>query len=751
MKIRKYIAVFLTVLLSLQLCSLLVVAERIETGTGKSINTSIEVTSGTIKSREEVNLRVNISSSAGDFLIDNGNIIVTIPRDIVYNVTDFSTKLIIPEPFKLEHVEKDKINYLLTFSIDRSMIGDNDAFNGIFQIKFGAPILRVGDDHEDIQKFTVNYAKQTAYASAEVQKENTLIPPIFDKWYKGDFDENGIANLNTIAPEGNRFQLVVNYKGIQLNDVVVSDTLPKGTSLISAPVKTSMPGDPMVKDNIRVFKVTDFDEEGTAIHYRYVTAELEDKIVYDKVTNKFTVDFGDIEPNETYFVEYSVKVEDLNLGVQENIANLTASNRGDIEKSVSVQATKYHGTSYVLNKSVDKTTLNHDENELTYTLKLELLDGDAIPAGTIITDPLDPRMTKPEIATYDKHKYDIRLEDNKVIITTLKDIQQGEMTSWEFKVSVENLKMGEALSNRAFLTVPDNVVYSNSVSTRKYDGRIQIKKLDNVKNPVAGAMYTIFNEKNDKVFEGVTDEAGSLTSSALRLGAYTVVETAAPAGYILDSTPYYVVVKESDTIPIILGTENKLKLGSVELTKIDAMDQKFVLAGAEFELLDSNGGIVFENLKTDMDGKIVVFGLMPGQYQFIETKAPEGYVLDSTPVAFDIEIGENDAAVQVSKKNNREVSLLPEEPEQLEVLPNPPMKAPEQPRVLPKPPMKAQKPQTVPSVKNVVGVATNGGEKIVPNVEKLPGTGDSSVNWTIMFGFGMAMFSIAILIRKEKS
>ncbi|WP_181677133.1 SpaA isopeptide-forming pilin-related protein [Listeria rustica] len=737
MKTRKYVAILMIVLLSLQLGTLFTEATVSKTvSKSNTIKTSITVNPGIIKSREEVNVLVNISASAGAFLTEQGKITVTIPKEIVYNINDFNTKMIIPAPFKLDRIDKDAKDYVLLFSVDTDMIGANDAFTGTFQIKFGAPILKVGDEHADTQNFTVEYAGDKQQASVNIQREHKLILPIFDKWYKGDFDENGIANLNTTSPEENRFQLVVNYRGIDLKDVKVADTLPEGTTLITATKRTSVTGDSMVKDNIRIMKVTGFDDEGTAITYKYVTDEFQDKIAYDKANNSFSVDFGDIGADETYFVEYALAIDNLNFGTPKNRANFTASNSPTIEKEVAVQAITHYGTSYILNKSVDKTSLNHDENELNYTLKLELLDGDAIPAGTVITDPLSAKMISPEIAAYDTSKFDIKLEDNKLLITTLKNIQKGEVAEWHFKVNVRSLQMGEELSNQAFLTLPNNVIYSNSVSTRKYDGRIQIKKVDNLGQPVQGAHYEIVNDKKELVFEGRTNAEGLLISKALKLGNYTVTETEAPVGYILDSTPYYVVVSDADTVPIILGTENKLRSGTVALTKIDAENQQLLLEGATFELQDGEGKVLFTELVTDAAGEIVVSGLMPGSYQFIETEAPKGYTLDGTPVTFDIELGENNVAVRVSKQNSREARLVPGDSEPSVTPLHPPMEAPKSPVEHP--------------IQNVVEVPVDRVVKVVSDVEKLPKTGDLPASRTIAFGLGLATLGLAVLIRRKK-
>ncbi|WP_033591747.1 prealbumin-like fold domain-containing protein, partial [Enterococcus faecalis] len=53
---------------------------------------------------------------------------------------------------------------------------------------------------------------------------------------------------------------------------------------------------------------------------------------------------------------------------------------------------------------------------------------------------------------------------------------------------------------------------------------------------------------------------------------------------------------------------------------------------------------------TDASGEISVNDLAPGDYQFVETKAPTGYNLDTTPVTFTIERGQKEV-VQVGMTN----------------------------------------------------------------------------------------------------
>nr|WP_258079044.1 SpaA isopeptide-forming pilin-related protein [Enterococcus durans] len=59
-----------------------------------------------------------------------------------------------------------------------------------------------------------------------------------------------------------------------------------------------------------------------------------------------------------------------------------------------------------------------------------------------------------------------------------------------------------------------------------------------------------------------------------------------------------------------------------------------------FKVIDSNGKTVIENLVSDSNGKINTGLLAPGNYSFIETKAPENYQIDSSSIPFTVVSGQ---------------------------------------------------------------------------------------------------------------
>ena len=82
-----------------------------------------------------------------------------------------------------------------------------------------------------------------------------------------------------------------------------------------------------------------------------------------------------------------------------------------------------------------------------------------------------------------------------------------------------------------------------------------------------------------------------------------------------------------------------------------------MLKGAIFKIVDMDGNEVRTNLVTNKNGKIYIPDLRPGDYQFIETKAPEHYVLDETPIPFTIERSQTKEINVTGKNTLKKVAL----------------------------------------------------------------------------------------------
>ncbi len=90
----------------------------------------------------------------------------------------------------------------------------------------------------------------------------------------------------------------------------------------------------------------------------------------------------------------------------------------------------------------------------------------------------------------------------------------------------------------------------------------------------------------------------------------------------------------------------------LNIFKYDQENSSVGLAGAEFELKDSEGNVV-ATIISGSDGYAIVDGLDAGKYTLTETKAPEGYVCSNVPLTVTIEAGIDPNVVAVYFANTQ--------------------------------------------------------------------------------------------------
>ena len=156
-------------------------------------------------------------------------------------------------------------------------------------------------------------------------------------------------------------------------------------------------------------------------------------------------------------------------------------------------------------------------------------------------------------------------------------------------------------------------------------GGLQIIKSDKDSGKrIAGVKFEIRKMNGEIIGVYTTDSDGVIYLPEAESGWYTVTELEAASGYLLDTTPHRIEVKDGQTATLEITNH---KSSRILLHKVDKATGKGIY-GAVFLLYDSNRNPIGEYV-TDQDGYIYADeGLADGRYYLREIKAALGYVLD---------------------------------------------------------------------------------------------------------------------------
>lgn len=158
-------------------------------------------------------------------------------------------------------------------------------------------------------------------------------------------------------------------------------------------------------------------------------------------------------------------------------------------------------------------------------------------------------------------------------------------------------------------------------------GELRFHKTDSVTGEdITGGTFSLLNSSGTAVKTGLKpDSDGEIVISGLSAGTYTLKETAAPAGYMLNTSGWKVTLSESTAGNVTEITNTPY--GTLKFVKKDG-DSGETLSGGVFRLRKGHGTsgvIAAENLTPDPAGEFQVNNVPPGDYHLEEVTAPYGY------------------------------------------------------------------------------------------------------------------------------
>ncbi|WP_338630896.1 SpaA isopeptide-forming pilin-related protein [Clostridium baratii] len=273
-----------------------------------------------------------------------------------------------------------------------------------------------------------------------------------------------------------------------------------------------------------------------------------------------------------------------------------------------------------------------------------------------------------------------RITDNGKIV-----LEEGNYYYKETKAP-EGYKINT--DKHAFIITAGKITKDTLKNEKETKGTLEFTKVDmSTSKPVAGATIEFYHEGSNKPFlTGITDANGLISKNGatgeidritdngkivLEEGNYYYKETKAPEGYKINTDKHNFVITAGRVTKDTLKNEKETK-GTLEFTKVDMSTSKPV-AGATIEfyhegsnkpfligITDANGlisknGATGETDRITNDGKIV---LEEGNYYYKETKAPEGYKINTDKHTFIITAGKITKDTLKNEKETKETKIV---------------------------------------------------------------------------------------------
>jgi uncharacterized surface anchored protein len=240
----------------------------------------------------------------------------------------------------------------------------------------------------------------------------------------------------------------------------------------------------------------------------------------------------------------------------------------------------------------------------------------------------------------------------------------------------------------------DGKVYKYILNNAFISAWVKIVKTDATTNksiPLADTAFQIYDSEGELVtmvttYPNVvvhdtfyTDDSGMLiTPSSLPYGTYEIMEVTAPEGYVRKQTgtKFQIstegVTYEAENTPVItVKVANTPQMGTITLTKrgevfqsvtetdglYTAVYEEAPLEGATYsifaaeDIYTKDGSLrvsqdtLVDSMTTTSNGTAVSKNLYLGKYYLVETQAPTGYVLDSTPISVELTYADQNVSV----------------------------------------------------------------------------------------------------------
>lgn len=162
----------------------------------------------------------------------------------------------------------------------------------------------------------------------------------------------------------------------------------------------------------------------------------------------------------------------------------------------------------------------------------------------------------------------------------------------------------------------------------------------------------------------ISNESGEIIINDIKKGDYIFREVEAPAGYVIKNVDTKFSISDKSVELRVVNSKTSTDKGRHDFMKTD--EAKKPLGGAMFKVMTKNADGKFEPVKKDGkdyivtsadNGKFSVEDMDYGKYYLVEIKAPEGFILLSEPVEFEIKKQADDKTISIAFITNKKDTI----------------------------------------------------------------------------------------------
>lgn len=190
---------------------------------------------------------------------------------------------------------------------------------------------------------------------------------------------------------------------------------------------------------------------------------------------------------------------------------------------------------------------------------------------------------------------------------------------------------------------PDTSTVTDETNLTLETSKVTITKIDaDTEQPLAGATFEL-KDSSGKIVATWTSTTSSHVIKNLPNGTYTLQETKAPDGYILNDKVVEFTITDTNR-NISIRFRNRELERNATIIKIDSITKQ-PLAGATLVVKDSEGKVIEEFVTATEPHKLT--DLEDGTYTVEETKAPAGYEKTDEIYEFTVDKDHRDVTVTI--------------------------------------------------------------------------------------------------------